>query len=132
MPQPAARRTDPVVGTDIHIVLVPSVTGAIPTPTPHPFNGTLQSGCSSDVLINGLPAAVQGSIARNTAPHLPIGGPSFARPPSNQGRVLLGSPTVLVNGTPLARLGDQVVTCNDPVDAPTSTITGGSPDVIVA
>jgi len=43
-----------------------------------------------------------------------------------------GSPTVLVNGKPLARLGDQVATCNDPVDAPTSVISGGSPDVMVA
>jgi uncharacterized Zn-binding protein involved in type VI secretion len=46
--------------------------------------------------------------------------------------VLAGSPLVLVNGSPLARLGDPVATCNDPVDAPTSTITGGSPNVIVA
>ena len=44
----------------------------------------------------------------------------------------MGSPTVLVNGKPLARLGDQVATCNDPMDAPTSTITSGSADVMVA
>jgi uncharacterized Zn-binding protein involved in type VI secretion len=45
--------------------------------------------------------------------------------------VLLGSPTVLVNGKQLARLGDSVLTCNDPVDAPTGSITAGSPDVLV-
>jgi len=121
-----------VVGTDVHIVLVPAPSGSVPTPTPHPFSGTLTSGCSADVMINGRPAAVQGSRATNSSPHIPIGGPSFAKPPNNSGTVLLGSPTVLVNGTPLARMGDQVTTCNDPVDAPTSAITGGSPDVVVA
>ena len=33
---------------------------------------------------------------------------------------------------PLARLGDQVQTCNDPAPMPSSAITGGSPDVLVA
>lgn len=132
MPQPAARMGDAVTGTDIHIVLVPAPSGSVPTPTPHPFVGTLTNGCSTDVLINGQGAAVQGSGATATSPHVPIGGPSFARPPSNTGTVLLGSPTVLVDGKPLARLGDQVSTCNDPVDAPTSTITAGSPNVLVA
>jgi uncharacterized Zn-binding protein involved in type VI secretion len=46
--------------------------------------------------------------------------------------VLMGSPTVLVNSKPLARQGDSVATCNDPMDAPTSTIITGSPNVIVA
>lgn len=132
MPQPAARMNDPVTGTDIHIVLVPSVTGTVPTPTPHPFAGRLTGGLSNDVLINGRAAATQGSIAQLNTPHIPIGGPSFARPPSNQGRVLIGSVSVLVNGKPLARMGDQVATCNDPMDAPTSTITAGSPDVMVS
>ncbi|MFW6600006.1 PAAR domain-containing protein [Propionibacteriaceae bacterium Y2011] len=132
MPQPAARQTDQVVGTDIHVVMVPSPGGPVPTPTPHPFVGTLQSQCSTDVLINGMGAAVQGSVARLTSPHLPIGGPSFLRPPTGQGTVMMGSPTVLVNGKPLARLGDQVMTCNDPADAPTSAIAAGSPNVVVA
>lgn len=132
MPQPAARQGDPVTGTDIHIVLVPAPSGAVPTPTPHPFSGTITSGCSTDVMVNGRPAALQGSTAMNSSPHIPVGGPSFAKPPTNTGRVLLGSPTVLVNGRPMARLGDQVMTCNDPVDAPTSAITGGSADVVVA
>jgi uncharacterized Zn-binding protein involved in type VI secretion len=129
MPQPAARQNDPVTGTDIHILLVPSPGGPVPTPTPLPFAGQLMVSLSTDVLINGLPAATQGSVAQNMPPHIP---PSpFSKPPTNQGTVLMGSPTVLVNGKPLARMGDQVATCNDPVDAPTSTITAGSPDVLV-
>jgi uncharacterized Zn-binding protein involved in type VI secretion len=132
MPQPAARQDDKVTGTDIHIVLVPSPSGSVPTPTPHPFLGRLSSGLSSDVQINGKSAATQGSTAQADSPHVPIGGPSFARPPTNQGTVMMGSFTVLVNGKPLARLGDSVATCNDLPAPPTSTIVTGSQDVIVA
>jgi uncharacterized Zn-binding protein involved in type VI secretion len=131
VPQPAARQNDPVMGTDIHILLVPSPGGPVPTPTPLPFSGQLMTALSTDVLINSRPAAVQGSIAQNMPPHICPPPASFSKPPTNQGRVIIGSPTVLVNGKPLARLGDQVATCNDPVDAPTCTITAGSPDVLV-
>jgi uncharacterized Zn-binding protein involved in type VI secretion len=131
MPQPAARQNDPVTGTDIHILLVPSPGGPVPTPTPLPFTGQLMTGLSTDVLINGRPAAVQGSVAQNMPPHLCPPPATFSKPPTNQGRVLIGSPLVLVNGKPLARLGDQVATCNDPVDAPTCVISAGSPDVLV-
>jgi uncharacterized Zn-binding protein involved in type VI secretion len=132
MPQAAARTGDTVTGTDIHIVLVPSITGSVPVPTPHPFVGRLSGGTSTNVQINGQAAATQGSTAQATSPHVPIGGPSFARPPSNSGTVQTGSASVLVNGKPLARVGDPVATCNDPVDAPTSAITTGSPNVVVA
>ena len=131
MPQPAARQNDPVTGTDVHILLVPSPGGPVPTPTPLPFAGQLMTGLSTDVLINGRPAAVQGSVAQNMPPHICPPPASFSKPPTNQGRVLIGSPTVLVNGKPLARLGDQVATCNDPADLPSSAITGGSADVLV-
>jgi len=132
MPQPAARQNDPVMGTDVHILLVPSPGGPVPTPTPLPFSGQLVSGLSTDVLVNSRPAAVAGSVAQNMPPHLPPPGTSFSKPPTNQGRVVTGSPTVLVNGKPMARLGDPVMTCNDPADMPTGTITGGAPDVMVA
>jgi uncharacterized Zn-binding protein involved in type VI secretion len=127
---PAARQTDPVLATDTHVVAVPSVTGTVPTPLPHPFSGTLQTDVSTDVLVNGLGAATVGSVAINQPPHLPTPpGVSFLRPPSNRGTVQLGSTTVLVNGRAAARFGDPVRTCNDPVDLPVGTITGGSPDV---
>jgi uncharacterized Zn-binding protein involved in type VI secretion len=131
MPQPAARQSDPVTGQDVHIVLTPSPGGPVPTPTPLPFAGRLVAGLSTDVLVNGLPVAVAGSTAQNVPPHLPPPGTSFSRPPTNTGRVVTGSPTVLVNGKPLARVGDPVLTCNDPVDLPAGTIAGGSPDVLV-
>jgi uncharacterized Zn-binding protein involved in type VI secretion len=129
--QPAARQNDPVTATDTHILMVPSPGGPVPTPTPLPFNGQLVSGLSPDVMINGLPAAVQGSVAQNMPPHIAPPPATFSKPPTNQGRVLIGSQTVLVNNKPLARVGDQVMTCNDPVDAPVGMIAAGSPDVIV-
>ena len=131
MPQPAARQNDPVTGTDVHILLVPSPGGPVPTPTPLPFTGQLVTGLSTDVLINGLPAAVQGSVAQNMPMHLAPPPATFSKPPTNQGRVVTGSPTVLVNGKPLARTGDPVLTCNDPADLPAGTVTGGSADVLV-
>jgi uncharacterized Zn-binding protein involved in type VI secretion len=130
MPQPAARQGDPVTGTDIHILLTPSPGGPVPTPTPLPFAGTLVSGLSTDVLINGRPAATLQSIAQNSPPHLAVPPMTFSKPPTNQGTVLAGSLTVLVNGKGVARVGDQVLTCNDPVDAPTCTISAGSTDVM--
>lgn len=132
MPQPAARQGDPVTGTDVHILLVPSPSGAVPTPTPLPFSGTITGGCVADVLVNGRPVAVQGSTATNAPPHICPPPASFSKPPTNSGTVLLGSPTVLAGGSPMARMGDQVTTCNDPVDVPTSAVTAGSTDVVVA
>jgi uncharacterized Zn-binding protein involved in type VI secretion len=129
---PAARQNDPVTGTDTHILMVPSPGGPVPTPTPLPFAGTLVGNLSTDVYVNNLPAAVQGSTAQNAPVHIAPPPATFSRPPTNQGRVVAGSPTVLVNGKPFARVGDPVMTCNDPVDAPTCTITAGSPNVIVA
>jgi uncharacterized Zn-binding protein involved in type VI secretion len=126
----AARQNDPVSGSDIHVVLVPSPGGPVPTPLPHPFSGTLVESLSRDVLINGLPAATVGSVARNQPPHLPTPpGTSFSRPPTNRGTVQLGSLTVQINGKQAARVGDPVLTCNDPVDAPTGSIMSGSMDV---
>jgi uncharacterized Zn-binding protein involved in type VI secretion len=130
MTRPAARQTDPVTATDTHIVLVPSPGGPVPTPTPLPFTGQLVGGLSTDVFVNGLPAAMAGSVAQNMPPHLPPPGTSFSRPPTNQGRVVTGSPGVLVNGRPMARAGDPVLTCNDPADLPVGTIAAGSPDVL--
>ncbi|MEV0325501.1 PAAR domain-containing protein [Micromonospora echinospora] len=118
---PAAKLGDKVVGTDTHIIMVPSPGGPVPTPTPMPFAGTITTGCSTDVLIEGKPAAVVGSGAVNSPPHVPTGGP-FQVPPTNQGTVLAGSPTVLINGKPAARHGDKVNTCNDPAPLPNGTI----------
>jgi uncharacterized Zn-binding protein involved in type VI secretion len=121
MGQPAAKQGDTVVATDIHILLIPSPGGPVPTPLPHPFNGMLDSSLSLDVMIMGLPAATIGSMAHNLPPHIPQGGP-FAKPPTNMATIITGSPSVMINGKPAARSGDTALTCNDPVDLPNGTV----------
>jgi uncharacterized Zn-binding protein involved in type VI secretion len=122
MGQPAAKEGDQVMATDIHIVMVPSPGGPVPTPLPHPFSGKLDGELSSDVKIMGKAAAVVGSTATNSPGHVPSGGPSFQSPPSDKGTVKLGSQTVKINGKAAARNGDICDTCNDPSDLPAGQI----------
>lgn len=125
MGQPAAKQGDQVIATDIHIVMIPSPGGPVPTPLPHPFTGMLDNGLSQNVNVQGMPAAVQGSTATNTPAHIPQGGP-FQKPPTNQATVQIGSATVMINGKPAARNGDTCMTCNDPSDLPAGTIVAAS------
>lgn len=113
MGQPAAKQGDQIIATDIHIIMIPSPGGPVPTPLPHPFVGPLSESLSPDVKIMGRNAAVVGSVASNTPPHIPQGGP-FQAPPNNQGKILRGSGTVMINGKPAARNGDPAQTCADP------------------
>ncbi len=120
MGQPAAKQGDQIVGVDTHIVMIPG-SPPVPTPLPHPFNGLLVDALSTDVNVMGMPAATQGSKAQNSPPHIPQGGP-FQSPPSNQGEVVMGSASVMINGKPAARMGDTALTCNDPADLPVGTV----------
>ncbi|HXS00960.1 MAG TPA: PAAR domain-containing protein [Pyrinomonadaceae bacterium] len=127
MGQPAAKQGDQIVATDTHIVLVPSASGSVPTPLPHPFSGILDGGLSSDVNIEKRPAATVNSTATNTPPHIPTPpGVSFANPPKNQGKIIMGSSTVMINNKPAARTGDTATTCNDPADLPVGTVVASS------
>jgi len=122
MGQPAAKQGDKIVATDTHIIMIPAPPGPpVPTPLPHPFMGILSQGLSTNVNIQGMPAATVNSIAMNTPPHIPQGGP-FQKPPTNQGKIIMGSATVLINKKPAARAGDTAMTCNDPVDAPVGKV----------
>jgi uncharacterized Zn-binding protein involved in type VI secretion len=121
MGQPAAKQGDQIIATDIHIIMIPSPGGPIPTPLPNPFTGMIDGGLSTDVKIEGKPAAVQGSTATNQPSHIPQGGP-FQKPPTNQATIQMGSATVNINGKPAARNGDIALTCNDPADIPGGTV----------
>ncbi len=121
MGQPAAKQGDQVMATDTQIIMISTPGGPVPTPLPHPFVGRLDGSLSSDVNVEGKPAAVQGSTATNTPAHVPQGGP-FQKPPSNRATVQLGSATVFINGKPAARNGDKAMTCNDPADLPAGTV----------
>lgn len=93
---PAAKQGDQVMAIDIHIVMIPSPAGPVPTPLPHPFVGMLDGDLSPSVKIEGKPAATKDSIAHNQPPHIPQGGP-FQKPPSNQGKVMMGSLDVFID-----------------------------------
>jgi uncharacterized Zn-binding protein involved in type VI secretion len=115
MGQPAAKQGDQITATDIHILLIPAPPGSpIPTPFPHPFTGMIDNGLSPNVNVMGKAAATQGSTATNTPAHMPNGGGPFQAPPTNQGAILVGSTTVMINGKPAARNGDTAQTCQDP------------------
>lgn len=116
MGKPAAKQGDQVTAIDLHIVMVPSPGGPAPTPLPHPFSGMLDGNLSTNVNIMGRPAATAGSTATNQPPHLPTPpGTAFQIPPLNRATILQGSSTVMINGKPAARAGDQTQTCADPV-----------------
>jgi uncharacterized Zn-binding protein involved in type VI secretion len=119
MGPPAAKQGDRITALDIHLIQPPGPSS--PVPVPHPFSGIIDGGLSTNVNIQGRAAATVTSTASNTPPHIPQGG-TFVIPPRNQGRIIRGSLTVLINGKPAARAGDTALTCNDPVDLPVGTV----------
>lgn len=121
MGQPAAKQGDQVVATDIHIIMIPSPGGPVPTPLPHPFTGVIDGNLSQDVNIMGMPAATVDSTASNLPPHIPVGGP-FQSPPANKATIKMGSTTIKINGKMAAKNGDMAETCNDPTDMPIGTV----------
>ncbi len=133
MGAPAAKESDQVMAVDTHIVMVPAPPAPpIPTPLPHPFSGKLDGALSSDVTIDGKPAAVAGSTASNSPAHVPTApGTAFQKAPANKGTVKAGSQTVKINGKAAARMGDPVETCNDPADAPVGQIIVASSTVMI-
>lgn len=123
MGQPAAKQGDQITAMDMHIVMVPSPGGPVPTPLPHPFMGIIDGGLSTNVKIGGMPAATVTSTASNTPPHIPMPpGTVFQIPPQNKGTVMQGSTTVMINGKPAARMGDPAQTCADPVPNMSATV----------
>ena len=104
MGQPAAKQGDRIVGVDTHIVMVPTPGGPVPTPLPHPFTGIIGGELSSNVNIMGKPAATVDSEADNTPADIATPpGTSFQSPPSNKGKIQMGSQTVRINGKGAAR-----------------------------
>jgi RHS repeat-associated protein len=139
---------DLVVGVDIHVHLVPTPGGPVPTPIPQPYLGlvgdpvglivatirdTAQSLLTSGhldlpsgpVLVNGLPATTTDESARNTPllPHLPMPpGISHVTPPSGQASFPLGAIKVMFGGNNAVRMGELALSCADPVPLPTSHV----------
>ncbi|RMG22363.1 MAG: hypothetical protein D6730_16610, partial [Bacteroidetes bacterium] len=109
---------DPVMGVDIHIILIPTPGGPVPTPIPHPFVGMVIDPMDlvpikgATVMVNGMPRAQAGTGCKAVPPHIPIGGP-FQKPPANEGEMFMGSATVEVDGDAFTYMGLPVLTCND-------------------
>ena len=123
MGQPGAKQGDRVTAMDIHIVMVPSPNGTVPTPLPHSFNGEINGSLSSNVNIMGKQAATVDSTAQNNPAHTPTPpGTSFQGSPSNKATIKIGSQTVKINNKAAARNGDTAETCNDPKDLPAGTV----------
>lgn len=107
----AARLGDAVTGTTAG-----EHTGHVPPHSPEAFSGEISGGCSNDVLINGIPAAVVGST---TTERDSCCG-------NSQGVIATGSGTVFVNGKPAARIGDALAPHSG-----TGQISAGSGDVSI-
>ena len=80
----AARLGDAVIGTTAG-----EHSGHVPPHSPETFSGEISSGCSGDVFINGIPAAVAGST---TTERDGCCG-------SSQGSVAVGSGSVFITGS---------------------------------
>lgn len=126
----AAKFFDMVVGVDIHVVLVPTPGGPVPTPLPHPFAGlifdpagfAIGSALSGGAaFINGMPCANTGTEGTNKMimPHIPTPpGTAWAPVPAAPKPPVPGKPpdppaptptpsndTVLITGSKTVHIG---------------------------
>ena len=115
----AAKQGDLIVAVDTHLEQPPGPSS--PVPMLNPFSAPLTNGLSADVTIEKRPAATVGSGGTSLPPHIPKVG-TFVNPPTNQGTIIMGSMTVLINKKPAARMGDVAITCNDPAPLPVGNV----------
>ncbi|WP_437500869.1 RHS repeat-associated core domain-containing protein [Sorangium sp. So ce1099] len=130
----AAKFFDPVLGIDIHLVVVPP--SPAPVPLPHPFIGIVFDpigflvgaaigavfGGGGPVLVNGMPVGNTGTECI-AIPHFPMPpGVSFhpTDVPDNEGTIITGAKTVTMGGPSEGRFGSMVASCNFPINLPTS------------
>ncbi len=134
----AAKFGDPVLGVDIHLVNAPPpAPPTTPVPLPHPFVGVVFDpvgaavgaamgavlGGGGPVLVNGMPAGNTGTEVK-AQPHVPmppgVGFHPTDMPPGNEGTLVTGSKTVEFGGSSESRTASMVMSCNFPVNLPTS------------
>ena len=118
MGKPAAKQGDQITAKCTHTYTPPS-----PPPVTQTFSfvGIISGNLSTDVHINGKPAAMVDSTATNDPPHVAPAG-VFTPPPSNQATIKMGSGTVMINGKAAARDGDKADTCGDPPNLLAGTV----------
>jgi uncharacterized Zn-binding protein involved in type VI secretion len=126
MGKPAAKKGDKIVSAtpgDIHIVMVPSPGGPVPTPLPHPCKSDLKMKLAKKVNVQGKPGAMKGSKSKHMPPHFPTPpGVSFQKPPKNEAEVFTASSNVNYEGRGAAMLGDTGMMCSDPSDTPVGVL----------
>lgn len=111
----AAKHFDPILGIDIHFIITPA---GVTVPIPHPYIGLVLDPMDwvpiigASVKVHGLPRGQAGTAGKAIPPHFPIGG-VFAKPPTNESEIFMGSSTVLADGEPFSRLGLPVLSCQD-------------------
>jgi RHS repeat-associated protein len=114
---PANRHLLPVIGIDIHIVII---LGA-PVPIPHPYIGLVFDPMDwipfigATVKVNNMPRGNAGTDGMlSTLKHIPMGGP-FAMMPmiGHDSKNFFGSPRVVAEGSYFSGAGFMVMTCND-------------------
>jgi uncharacterized Zn-binding protein involved in type VI secretion len=115
MGAPAIVMGDKIQGT-CAIHQIPNPASGVPQPgPPMPFSAPITIGTQATVVIGGKPAAVVGCSGLNTPPHvgLHISDP-YAVPPTQIGRIVSGSPTVLIGGQPAATQTSSCTCCVTP------------------
>ena len=115
MGAPAIVLNDQIKGT-CAIHQMPNPASGAPQPAgPLPFGAPITVGTRTTVLIGGKAAAVMGCSGMNTPPHvgLHVSDPYMA-PPMQVGRIVSGSPTVLIGGQPAATATSSATCCATP------------------
>lgn len=114
MPAPAIVMNDQITGMcPLHQMIGP-LGNPQPSP-PLPFAAPLTLGCSTNVLIEGKPAAMVGASGHNTPPHVGLhASDPYMAPPLQVGRVASGSPTVLIGGQPAVSATASATCCMTP------------------
>jgi RHS repeat-associated protein len=114
---PASRHLLPVIGIDIHMIII---LGA-PVPVPHPFIGLVFDPMDwvpkigASVKVNGIPRANSGTNGMlGSKVHIPMGGP-FAMAPTigHDSMNVFGSTRVKAEGSYFSGGGFMVMSCND-------------------
>lgn len=112
MGTPAAVMGDQITATCATHLIPNPATGAPQPAPPLPFSSPITLGTVPTVLINGQPAAVEGSSGLNMPPHVGLyPADPYMVPVTQVGQVMVGSATVLIGGMGAASQSSECTVC---------------------